>query len=136
MSTINVVYQLWFSINYFTIFCSDLRTMLQINLCQKLLFLHQLWRHIVHWIPSSIHENFKLKPVENMLCTGIVFGHSNNFCTQHVLPMFCSAKRRASYKDLSVKKPKLFLLDCLRKSDLWIKIAVKTHTSKTVLSCR
>ena len=29
---------------------------------------------------------------ENMLCTEIVFGIQNNFCTQHVLPMFCKNK--------------------------------------------
>ena len=35
-----------------------------------------------------------------MLCTEIVSDIQNNFCTQHVLP--CSAKRRASDKDLPV----------------------------------
>ena len=58
-----------------------------------ILFLHQLtWRHIVHWITSSIRENSKLKPGENMLCTEIVSDNQNNFCTQHVLPMFCKKK--------------------------------------------
>ena len=52
----------------------------------------QLWRQIVHWITSSIHENSKLKPGENMLCTKIVSDIQNNFCTQHVLPMFCKKK--------------------------------------------
>ena len=37
---------------------------------------------------------------ENTLCTKIVLNFRNNFCTQHVLP--CSAKRRASDKDLPV----------------------------------
>ena len=36
----------------------------QVNLCQKLFFF------------------------ENMLCTEIVLNVKNNFCTQHVLPMF------------------------------------------------
>ena len=36
-------------------------------------------------IPSSEHG-------ENMLCTEIVFDIQNNFCTQHVLPMFCKKK--------------------------------------------
>ena len=36
-------------------------------------------------IPSSEHG-------ENMLCTEIVFDIQNNFCTQHVLPMFCKNK--------------------------------------------
>ena len=43
----------------------------------------------------SIHENSKLKPGENMLCTEIV--HSEQF-----LYTTCSAKRRASDKDLPV----------------------------------
>ena len=30
---------------------------------------------------------------ENMLCTEIVFGIQGNFCTQHVLPMFCKNKK-------------------------------------------
>ena len=33
-------------------------------------------------IQSSEHR-------ENMLCIEIVFDIQNNFCTQHVLPMFC-----------------------------------------------
>ena len=37
-----------------------------------------------------------------MLCTEIVSDIQNNFCTQHVLP--CSVKRRASDKDLPVRK--------------------------------
>ena len=37
---------------------------------------------------------------ENMLCTEIVFVIQNNFCTQHVLPMFC--KNKNFYKDLPV----------------------------------
>ena len=36
-------------------------------------------------IPSSGHG-------ENMLCTKIVFDIQNNFCTQHVLPMFSKKK--------------------------------------------
>ena len=39
-----------------------------------------------------IHENSKLKPGENMLCIKIVSDMQNNFCTQHVLPMFCKKK--------------------------------------------
>ena len=46
----------------------------------------------VHWIIGSIHENSKLKPGENMLYTEIVSDIHNNFCTQHVLPMFCKKK--------------------------------------------
>ena len=36
-------------------------------------------------IPSSAHG-------ESMLCTEIVPDIQNNFCTQHVLPMFCKKK--------------------------------------------
>ena len=49
-------------------------------------------RPIVHWITSSIHESFKLKPGENLLCTEIVPDIQNNSCTQHVLSMFCKKK--------------------------------------------
>ena len=37
--------------------------LVQVNLCQKLLFLHQptIWRQIIHWITSSVHENYKLR---------------------------------------------------------------------------
>ena len=48
-----------------------------------------------------MHENYKLKPGENMLCTEIVSAIQNNFCAQYVLPMFC--KKRASDKDLPVQ---------------------------------
>ena len=44
-------------------------------------------------IPSSENK-------ENKLCTEIVFDIQNNLCTQYVPP--CSAKRRASEKDLPV----------------------------------
>ena len=59
-----------------------------------------IWQQIVHWITSSIHENSKLKPGENMLCTEIDSDIQNNFCTQHILPMFC--KKKSSDKDLPV----------------------------------
>ena len=42
------------------------------------------------------------QPREKMLCTEIVSDIQNNFCPKHVLP--CSAKRRASDKDLPVSK--------------------------------
>ena len=73
-----------------------LDTTLQVNLCQKLLFLYELTHNMttdwIHWITNSIHENSKLKPKENMLCTEIVSDIQNNFCTQHVLPMFFKKK--------------------------------------------
>ena len=51
-----------------------------------------------------LHEKSKLKPGENMLCTETVSDIQNNFCIQLVYNMFlpCSAKRRASDKDLPV----------------------------------
>ena len=77
--------------------------MIQVNLCHELLFLHQLTlqydcRLFIEFtsssrlfieFTSSIHENSKLKPGEDMLCTEIVSDINNNFCTQLVLPMFC-----------------------------------------------
>ena len=39
-----------------------------------------------------VHENSKRKPGENMLCTEIVSDIQNNFCTQHVLLLFCKKK--------------------------------------------
>ena len=68
--------------------------LLQVNLCQKLLFLHQLTHNMTTdcSLNCSIHENFKFKPGENTLCTDIVSVIQNNFCTQHVLPMFCKKK--------------------------------------------
>ena len=61
---------------------------IQVTLCQKLLFFHQL----THNITTDCSLNYKLKPGENMLCTEIVSDIQNNFCTQHVLPMFCKKK--------------------------------------------
>ena len=43
---------------------------------------------------------------ENMLCTEIVLNVRNNFCTQHVLLVFCK-KKRTSYKDLPVSYIKI-----------------------------
>ena len=54
-----------------------------------------------------VYENSKFKPGENMLCTEIVSDIQKNFCTQHVLPMFC--KWRASDKDLPVQLKKMQL---------------------------
>ena len=80
-----------------------LLTTVQVNLCQKLLFLHQLTHNITTDCSlnyNSIHENSKLKSggtccVEKLFLT---------FRTIFVHNMFspCSAKRRASDKDLPV----------------------------------
>ena len=71
---------------------TDKQIKVQVNICQKLLFLHQLTHNMTTDCSLnykfSIHENSKLRPGENMLCTEIVFDIQNNFCTQHVLPMF------------------------------------------------
>ena len=56
----------------------------QVNLCQKFLFLHQL----THNMTIDCSLNYKFKPGENLLCTEIVSDIPNNFCTQHVLPRF------------------------------------------------
>ena len=69
--------------------------LLQVNLRQKLLFLHQLTHNMTtdcYSITSSMHENSKLKPGENILCTEIVSDIQNNFCKQYVLHMFCKKK--------------------------------------------
>ena len=39
---------------------------------------------------------------ENMLCTEIVFDIQNNFCTQHVLPIFC--KKKCSWQRFTCTK--------------------------------
>ena len=69
----------------------------QVNLSQKLLFLHQLSHNMTTYcslnykfnkyvkIPSSEHG-------ENMLCTEIDFDIQNNLCSQHVLHMFWKNK--------------------------------------------
>ena len=64
--------------------------LIQVNLCQKLLFLHQL----THKDCSLNYEfrTWKLQ-AQNMLCTQIVFCFcfcfdiQNNLCTQHVLSL-------------------------------------------------
>ena len=48
----------------------------QVNLCQKLLFLHQL----THNMMTDCSLNYKFNTIQN------------NFCTQYVLPMFCKKK--------------------------------------------
>ena len=55
--------------------------LLQVNLCQKLLFLHQL----THNMTTDCSFQY-MKILE------IVSDIQNNLCTQHVLPMFCKNK--------------------------------------------
>ena len=66
---------------------------LQLNICQKLLFLHQLTNskcdnRLFIELQVQYIKNSKLKPGENMLCTEIVSDIHKIFCKQHVLPMF------------------------------------------------
>ena len=70
---------------------------LQVNLFQKLLFLHQL----THIMTTDCSFNYKFNSwkfqAQNMgrtccVSTEIVSDIQNNFCTQHVLPMFCKKK--------------------------------------------
>ena len=83
---------------YSGLFSISSRFSVQVNLCQKLLFLHQLTHNMydnrlfIELQVQYLHENSTLKPGENMLCTEIVSDIQNNFCTQHVLPMFCRKK--------------------------------------------
>ena len=63
---------------------------LQVNLFQKLSFLHQLTRNTYD---KRLFIEFPRKiQVQDMLCTKIVlfflFWHSNNICTQHVLNLY------------------------------------------------
>ena len=90
-------------------FCSDMRKQLwhwhydmikafqlQVNLCQKHLFSHQLTHNMTIYCSLIYQFNtWKLQAQnmgENMFCTQIVFCFcfdiQNNLCTQHVLPMF------------------------------------------------
>ena len=74
---------------------------LQVNLCQKLLLLHQLTHNMTTDCPLNyklIHENSKLKPGENMLCTETV---SEQFLYTTCSPHF-SQKEELSDKDLPV----------------------------------
>ena len=65
----------------------DLATLrLIINRC-LIKLVNRIREHL--YITSSIHENSKLKPGKNMLCTKFFSDIHNNFCTQYVLPMFC-----------------------------------------------
>ena len=58
-------------------------------------------------LTSSIHENSKLKTGEYMMCTEIVSDIQNNFCTQHVLPMFC--KKRSFWQRFTCIRPCIWI---------------------------
>ena len=71
-------------------------TVVQVNLCQKLLFLHQL-THNMTTDCSLNHQN----QAQNMLCTQIIFCFcfdiQNNLCTQHVLNVFSTCSELAIF---------------------------------------
>ena len=65
----------------------------QVNICQKLLFLHQPQYDDRLFIELQV-QYMKI-PSSNLgrtCCVQIVSDTQNNFCTQHVLPMFCKKK--------------------------------------------
>ena len=68
----------------------------QVNLCQKLLFLHQLTHNMV--TDCSLNYNFNIWKFQAQIWRNqvvycqIASDIQNNFCTQHVLPMFCKNK--------------------------------------------
>ena len=79
------------------------KQLIQVSLCQKLLFLHQLNHNTVQCDNKLfiVHENYKLRiPAEHVVFTNCCFRFDiqNNFGTQHVLQML-----RASEKYLPVK---------------------------------
>ena len=107
----------------------------QINLCQKLLFLHQL----THNMTSDCSLNYKFNtymkiPSSNLRRTCVQKGYpteivtdiQNNFCTQHVLTVFCKM-RRASNKYLPVKTVLVKSIDTVnerRISKCWQKVCL------------
>ena len=67
----------------------------QVNLCQKLLFLHQLTHNMTTY--CSLNYKFNTWKFQTQTEGGHVvyrncFWHSEIFCTQHVCPMFCKKK--------------------------------------------
>ena len=76
----------------------------QVNLCQKLLFLHQLTHNMTTYCSLNYKFNTWKFQAQNMGRTCCVQKLILTFRTISVLNMFspCSAKRRASDKDLPV----------------------------------
>ena len=65
-STSVLVFGCWVMNHVIYLKLREKQLLLQVNLCQKLLFLHQfnpqcIWQKIVHWLTSSVHENSKLR---------------------------------------------------------------------------
>ena len=91
--------QLQLRLTVFVIFICVVHTSqierIQVNLCQKLLFLHQLTHNMTTDFSLNYKFNtwkFQAQTLENMSCKEIISDIQNNFCTQHVLPMFCKKK--------------------------------------------
>ena len=64
--------------------------MLHVNLCKKLLFLHQLTHNMTtdcSWNYSSLHENCKRR---TCCVHKLFFVLTVTACSAHVLPMFCT----------------------------------------------
>ena len=59
----------------------------QVNLCQKHLFSHQLTHNMTKDLPVQYMKTTSSEHGENMLCTQIVFcfDNQNNLCKEHVL---------------------------------------------------
>ena len=71
------------------------RTLIQVNLCQKLLFLHQLTQNMTTdcLLNYKFHTwKFLAQTWEEHVVYRNFFDIQNNFCTQHVLPIFCKKK--------------------------------------------
>ena len=94
----------WSLLSCLKSFCSDLKSLtcigklcnscfvsVQVNFCQKLLFLPQLTHNMTTDCSLNYKFNtwkFQAQTGENMLCTKIVLNVRNNFGTQHALPIF------------------------------------------------
>ena len=74
--------------NHYIVHCVRIEP-LQVNNCQKFLFLHQLTNNMTTDCSlNHVFSKWKFQ-VQNMLCTQIVFCFAiqNNLCTQHVLSL-------------------------------------------------
>ena len=82
---------------------------LQVNLFQKLLFFHQLTHNMMTNCSSNCKFNawnFQAQIWRNQVVyCQIASDIQNNFCTQHVLPMFC--KKKSFWQRFTCTTPKL-----------------------------
>ena len=93
----------------------NLWTGLQVNLCQNLLFLHQLTHNYDDRLFIELQVQYMKIPSSNLGRTCCVQKLFLTFRTIFVYNMFslCSAKRRASNKDLPVMKSTHFFRNML-----------------------